>query len=231
MNRIFRHLYASLASLFILLAAASCNLPTKEPIRTGIPHAETATLRRPTRTEKPAPEETPIPTVTPTPLPPPATPTSTITPTATISPTATIDISGWLNIIGTWSGCVSSASAGVPSAALACAGPSGMFATLYVKPTCVIGQWCGNLVTAAFESEYVLLKLTLLGIQGSKVWMHGTSSSPIYASANTDLSIEREGGKVRVTEQAGQQLILILPPGCDQVIQANTTIGCYEHIP
>jgi len=106
----------------------------------------------------------------------------------------------------------------------------GPFSTLYLKSTCVIGQHCGNFVKGAFESEFILLKLTLTGIDGSTIWMHGQASG-MFSWATTDVKIERVGANVRVTEISGSGDVTLLPQGCDPIIQTQTTIGCYEHIP
>jgi hypothetical protein len=125
---------------------------------------------------------------------------------------------------------VDDADPGVPYSALPCTAPTGNFATLWIKPHCVIGEYCGNYVRGRFESEFIRLKLTLLGIQGPLVRMHGESSSPIYASSSTDVAIQREGNRVRVTEKAGDRYILSLLRGCDSVIVENTGMGCFEYL-
>lgn len=51
----------------------------------------------------------------------------------------------------------------------------------------------------------------------------------MFASASTDVEIERVGTDVRIREATGSSFIL--PSGCDLVIDAQTTIGCYEHMP
>ncbi len=152
-------------------------------------------------------------------------------PTATPLPeTATPDLSGWLTVIGTWSGCVDGAEPGVPYYTTACSAPSGNFVTLYIKPNCVIGEYCGDYVKGRFESEYIRLRLTLIGIKVPIVWMHGESSSPIYSSDDTDVAIERGGNRVRITGKAGQKYIHVLRRGCDSVIVENTGIGCFEYL-
>ena len=95
----------------------------------------------------------------------------------------------------------------------------------------MIGQHCGNYVKGAFESEFILLKLTLTGISGSTIYMYGDAGSGMFAWASTDVQIERVGSNVRIIEVAGSGDTVILPPGCDSKIQTQTTIGCYEHVP
>jgi hypothetical protein len=218
----------------ILTACLIAGLACKYSGGTETPIVSTGTATSPVATDAPTeslPAETatttatePAPTATVSPVPPSPTPTP-------IPPTDTLDISGWFNVIGTWSGCAEDPEPGVPYSVVPCSAPSGGFVTLWIKPTCTVGQYCGNYVRAMFESEFIRLKLTLLGIQGPVVRMRGESSSPTYSSSNTDVAIERVGGnRVRIAEKAGNQYIFVLPRGCDQIIQANTTIGCFEYL-
>jgi hypothetical protein len=213
-----------------ILAALACKYPGGMETLTAFtmpstPLAASATPTEPAAVDTATPTEIePIPTTTLTPIPP--------SPTATpIPPTDTLDISGWFNVVGTWSGCADDEEPGVPYATIPCSGPSGRFVTLWIKPTCTIGEYCGNYVKGMFESEYIRLKLTLIGLKGPVVWMHGVSSSPIYSYADTDVAIQREGGsRVRITEKAGDKWIYILRPRCDSVIVESTTIGCFEYL-
>ncbi|MBN2084668.1 MAG: hypothetical protein JW748_05545 [Anaerolineales bacterium] len=214
-----RRLYSVI--IVSILAALSCTFPV------GTETPSTLTVTSPASTESATPtvsaaaptEPGPIHTVAPSP-----TPTQTPVP-----PTPTFDFSGWLAVVGTWSGCVDDPAPGVPYPAAHCTAPSGNFVTLWIKNTCVIGEYCGNYVKARFESEFILLKLTLLGIQGPVVWMHGESSA-MYPDATTDVAIQREGNTVKVTEKAGHREILVLPRGCDSVIVGNTGIGCFDYL-
>jgi hypothetical protein len=86
----------------------------------------------------------------------------------------------------------------------------------------LIGQHCGNYVKGAFESEFIRMKLTLIGIDGSTIWMHADAGSGMFSWASTDVKIERVGANVRVTEIAGSGDIVLLPPGCDSKIQTQT---------
>jgi hypothetical protein len=207
----------------LLLAAIACDLPGGTP--TGSAATKTPTLppavNTPTQTAL-LETATPTPSATLTPL------TPTFTPT--LEPeTATPTLSAWLFVYGTWSGCTDSPQPLVPYYATACAGASGDFATLYLQPHCVVGEYCGNFVKGTFASEYILLKLTLLGIQGSTVWMHGEAGG-VFSWMSTDVTIEREGNAVRIVEKAGQQYIHVLPNGCDPIIKTETAGGCFEHL-
>lgn len=223
MTRSDRCRRAVLVLLALILAAIACGPAGRTP--TGSPAAETPTVRPPTDTSTATlPQDTATPT--------PPSPTLTPSPTMTLSPepeTATPTLTAWLFVSGTWSGCVDNPTPLVPVLAHPCAGASGNFVTLYLKAHCVIGEYCGNYVLARFESEFILLKLTLLGIQGSVVWMHG-EAHPMYSYATTDLTIERAGANVRVEEKGGGQYIHVLPGGCDQVIKDETTVGCSENL-
>ncbi|MBN1438799.1 MAG: hypothetical protein JW929_05245 [Anaerolineales bacterium] len=207
----------------LFLAALACgpqaSLTPGELARTTTPHSaeETPIATSPAATAT----FTPLtPTVTATAVPP------TETPTLTSSPT----LSPWLFVYGTWSGCTDDPQPNVPYQAHPCDDAWGDFVTLYLKPHCVIGEHCGNFVKGTFASEFILLKLTLIGIQGSVVWMHGEAPG-MYSWATTDVTIERAGNDIRIEEQGGQEYIFNLPPGCDPIINSETSIGCYEHIP
>ncbi|MFN2299922.1 MAG: hypothetical protein ACK2UB_13835 [Anaerolineales bacterium] len=215
-----RFLIVLLASI---LAAIACG-PVGTP--TGHPAVETPTLPQTTNTPTEPPvtgTEIPLPSLTFTPVP----------PTATPSPepeTATPTLTAWLFVNGTWSGCVDAPTPLVPYTAYPCTVPSGNFVTLYLKAHCVIGEYCGNYVKGRFESEFILLKLTLLGIQGQTVWMHGEAGSGMFSWATTDVTIERVGNMVKIAEQAAQQYIHVLPKGCDPVIQSGCGAGCFEYL-
>ena len=201
----------------LLLAALACDFPGSTPTPPEAPASATDSPVPPTPTETVAAA-----TKTSTPSPP--TPTDTLAP-----PSATSTTSPWVFVSGTWSGCVTSS--GPPTTTGPCSSALGPFVTLYLLPNCVIGQHCGNYVKGAFESEFILLKLTLIGIDGSTIWMHGDAGSGMFAWASTDVKIERVGSNVRITEIAGAGDIVLLPPGCDPIIHNQTTIGCYEHVP
>jgi hypothetical protein len=205
--------------MIFILTALACDFPTGTATPEK-PAPDTATPTKkivaPTDTETHAP-----PTETSTLAPPTA--TDTLAP-----PSATSTTSPWVFVSGTWSGCVTSS--GPPTVTGPCTSALGPFSTLYLQPTCLVGQHCGNFVKGAFESEFILLKLTLTGISGSTIYMHGQASG-MFSWATTDVKIERVGANVRVTEVAGSGDVTILPQGCDPIIQSQTTIGCYEHVP
>jgi hypothetical protein len=201
----------------LLLAALACEFPGSTPAPAEPEASDTPSPNTATPTETFA-----APTDTATLAPP--TPTDTLAP-----PSATSTTSPWVFVSGTWSGCV--ISSGPPTTTGPCASALGPFVTLYLQPTCVIGQHCGNYVKGAFESEFILLKLTLIGIDGSTIWMHADAGSGMFASSSTDVKIERVGSNVRITEVAGSGDIILLPPGCDPKIKTQTSIGCYEHVP
>ena len=107
----------------------------------------------------------------------------------------------------------------------------GGFVTLYLKPQCVVGGYCGNFVKGAFASGYIPFKLTLLGIQGSTIQLYAEAQGSMYSGDSTVVTIERQGLNLRIVEKDGQRFILTIPRGCDMVIQENTSIGCWEHVP
>jgi hypothetical protein len=137
--------------------------------------------------------------------------------------------SPWETIAGTWSGCVTSS--GTPSQVEACTEARGAFTTLYLLPDCEIGELCGTYVKAAFDSEFLLLKLTLTDIDGPVVLMYAEIEGEMHPDASTDVRIDRQGSNVRIIEVAGYQSGFVLPPGCDPVIEEQTSIGCFEHLP
>lgn len=206
-----------IATFVLLLTALACEFPGSTPAPAEPEASDTPSLNTATATETlTAPTETST-------LAPP-TPTDTLAP-----PSATSTTSPWVFVSGTWSGCVTSS--GPPTITGPCSSALGPFNTLYLQPTCVIDKHCGNYVKGAFESEFILLKLTLKGINDSTIWMHGDAGSGMFAWATTDVKIERVGANVRVTEVAGAGDVVILPQGCDPIIKTQTTIGCYEHVP
>ncbi len=203
--------------IVLILAVLACEFPGSTPTPDAPKASDTPAPNTATATDTVAAA-----TKTETPKPP--TPTHTLAP-----PSATPTTSPWVFVSGTWSGCV--ISSGPPTTTGPCSSALGPFVTLYLQPTCVIGQHCGNYVKGAFESEFILLKLSLIGINGSTIWMHAEAVSGMFSWASTDVKIERVGANVRITEVAGSGDIVLLPPGCDSKIQTQTTIGCYEHVP
>jgi len=204
-NRVSRR--TIIAPFVLLLAALACEFPggTATPNKPVVSDTPSLTTASPTETLT-APTETAT-------LAPP-TPTDTLAPLSAMSTT-----SPWVFVSGTWSGCVTSS--GTPTTTGPCTSAMGPFNTLYLQSTCVIGQHCGNYVKGAFESEFILLRLTLIGIDGSTIWMHGDAGSGMFAWASTDVKIKRVGGNVRVTEISGSGDVSLLPPGCDPIIKTK----------
>ncbi|NIS80762.1 MAG: hypothetical protein GTO14_11260 [Anaerolineales bacterium] len=146
-----------------------------------------------------------------------------------IPPTPTQKPSPWERVSGTWSGCLTSFPPSSPDTLTACTDPRGSFITLYMLPTCAVGEHCGNYVKGAFESEFILLKLTLLEFEGDKIKMYGDAGTGMFEWASTDVEIERVGAEVLISEATGESYFL--PSGCDPIIDQQTTIGCYEYLP
>lgn len=193
------------ATLFValLLTALACGFPDSEP-----------------------PDSTPILTLPPETLLPKPPSTESPSPSPPITkPTAAV----WSKVSGTWSGCPPAISSGLPTIVAACTQPIGPFLTLYLLPSCEVGELCGNYIKAAFDSEFIRLQLTLLEIDGSVVRMYGDAGSDMFAWASTEVEIELAGDDVLIHEAAGESYVL--PPGCDAVIASNATIGCFEHVP
>jgi hypothetical protein len=211
--------------IFLPLLFLTACAPSAMKIQQALAQTQAAWTPVPSQTAYPTytmlPSQTAYPTYTPVIM----TPTPTIPP---IIPTATVD--AWPMISGTWSGCVVSPQAELPFYATACSDPIGGFVTLFLQPQCVVGEYCGNYIKGAFASEYIPMQLTLLGIEGATIRMHADAGE-MYSETSTDVKFEREGGSLRMVEQAGQKYIFVLPPGCDPFILGNTSIGCWEHIP
>jgi hypothetical protein len=127
----------------------------------------------------------------------------------------------WSNLSGTWSACVSSATAP------ACDEARGPFVTVYLEPTCEVGQACGSYVNGAFESEFVLYRLTLLELADPIARM--SAESDFRSDLNTTVEITRVGRDLQLTPASGGSYRLARI--CDPVIVANTTIGCSEYVP
>jgi hypothetical protein len=210
--------------LLSLLFLTAC-VPSDVKIQQALAQTQAAWTPVPSQTAYPTytmlPSQTAYPTYTPVIL----TPTRTIPP---ITPTPTVE--AWPLVSGTWSGCTAAPQAELPYYATACTDPIGGFVTLYLQPQCVVGEFCGNYIKAAFASEYIQSQLTLLGIEGAAVRMHADAGE-MYPESSTDVTLERAGDNLRIIEKTGQQFIFVLPLGCDPVILANTSIGCSEHIP
>ena len=111
----------------------------------------------------------------------------------------------------------------------ACGQPRGNFITLYLLPSCSPGGICGSYVKGTFESEYILLHLTLEQFQDGKVQMRAEAAADMFSWATTDVVLERTGDALKIAEVAGESYLL--PAGCDQVIDLNVTIQCHEHVP
>lgn len=162
--------------------------------------------------------------VPPTPEPPTPEPPTAMPPTT--APTATPD--PWLTVAGTWSGCLPGSPGGLVTLD-ACSQPRGSFITLYLLSSCSPGEICGSYVKGTFDSEYILLHLSLEQTQGSQVQMHAEAASDMFSWATTEVVLERTGNALQIAEDAGESYLL--PAGCDPVIDLNVTIQCHEHVP
>lgn len=157
----------------------------------------------------------------------PSSPTETSEPTEP-TPTVTPTESVWETISGTWSGCLVSNPSPDLNDLSPCTEPVGNFVTLYLLPVCDQGEICGNYIKGTFDSEYILLKLTLNEIRGAQVLMYGDAGTGMFSWASTDLTIERSGGELTLIEASGEGYVLL--PSCDPVIQQNVSAGCFEQI-
>jgi hypothetical protein len=170
----------------------------------------------------------PLPTSEPSPL-----PTSTTAPPIEPPPEGTEPPqteSTWDGISGMWSGCPQTAGADVFAEActLEPGGyPLGNFLTMFLLPTCSVGEMCGSYVKGRFDSEFILYHLTLIEIQGDKVIMFGDAGGGMFEGMNMDVEIERVGPNLRVADTFGESYIL--PPGCDTVI--DTAFQCWDTVP
>ncbi len=136
----------------------------------------------------------------------------------------------WEGISGMWSGCPTTAGADVFAGActLQPGGyPLGNFLTMFLLPSCSVGEMCGSYVKGRFDSEFILYHLTLIEIQGSKVIMFGDAGGGMFEGMNMDVEIERVGPNLRVADTFGESYIL--PPGCDPVI--DTAFQCWDTVP
>ncbi len=129
-----------------------------------------------------------------------------------------------------WSGCPTTAGADVFAGActLQPGGyPLGNFLTMFLLPSCSVGEMCGSYVKGRFDSEFILYHLTLIEIQGSKVIMFGDAGGGMFEGMDMDVEIERVGPNLRVADTFGESYIL--PPGCDPVI--DTAFQCWDTVP
>ena len=75
----------------------------------------------------------------------------------------------------------------------ACGQPRGDFITLYLLPACTLGEICGSYVKGMFESEFILLHLTLEQIKGGKAQMQAVPAADMFSWAETHVLLERAG--------------------------------------
>jgi len=188
-----RALFLSLATV-VLLAVACLN--------NGTPTDEAQPPSRPTQTTAPA------------------RPTTT---TAPVRPTTDPNIAIYNTISGMWSGCPADAGGGLfldicPTGRGFVTGP---FITLYLPPTCSIGQACGVYIKGAFESEFIPFELTLQGFVQGRAQFYADPGSGMYAGLDRTVYLSVVGGQLNVEESTGETYLL--SPGCNPVIDANFT--------
>jgi hypothetical protein len=129
-----------------------------------------------------------------------------------------------------WSGCPQTAGAGIfaePCALQPGGYPLGNFLTMYLLPTCSIGDMCGSYVKGRFDSEFILFHLTLVDIIGDTVYMYGEPSAEMFAGMEMDVEISRAGPNLSVVESNGESYTI--PPGCDPVI--SDAFRCWDTVP
>jgi hypothetical protein len=199
-SRTKRHaMLLSLAAVVIL--AVAC-------INGGTPTDEAAPPSRPTQTTAPA------------------RPTAT---TAAVRPTTDPGMAIYNTISGMWSGCPADAGGGLfldicPTGRDFVTGP---FITLYLPPTCNIGEGCGVYIKGAFESEFIPFELTLQGFVQGRAEFYADPGSGMYAGLDRTIYLSVSGGQLTVEETTGETYIL--SPGCNQVINDNFT--CMTSMP
>lgn len=186
----------------LLLALATVVLLAVACINGGTPTDEAQPPSRPTQTTAPA------------------RPTST---TAPVRPTTDPDIAIYNTIDGMWSGCPADAGGGLfldicPEGRGLATGP---FITLYLPPTCSIGEACGVYIKGAFQSEFIPFELTLEGFVQGRAQFYADSGTGMYAGLSRTLYLSVIGGQLNVEESTGETYLL--SPGCNPVINANFT--------
>jgi hypothetical protein len=188
-----RALLLALTTLVLLVVACiNGDTPTDEP---ELPS-------RPTRTTAPA-----RPTVT----------------TAPVRPTTDPNLVLYNNVSGLWSGCPADAGGGLfldicPEGRGLATGP---FITLYLPPTCSIGQACGVYIKGAFQSEFIPFELTLQGFVQGRAEFYADPGGGMYAGLDRTIYLSVIGGQLEVIESTGETYML--SPGCNPVINANFT--------
>lgn len=209
----------SVSLLLIFIATISCGLP--EAIRQATEPSEVPESLSTSPTPLPPTNTFLPPTDTSIPVPPSETPTpepQTASPTPTISP--------WIFLSGMWSGCLEGTPPSSYTILKQCSGPTGNFVTLYLTPTCLIGNVCGTYVKGRFESEAITFKLEFQGIQGSVIYMYADAGSGMFSWASTNIEIEMVGANPVLREAAGEGYTFL--GGCDPVIANNVTWGCKQ---
>ena len=174
-------------------------------------------------------------------LPLPATPPPSGPPTNTLPPggeppTVTTDPGPpptpavWDEISGMWSGCPPTADADVfaePCSHEPGGYPLGNFLTMYLLPSCSVGEMCGSYVKGRFDSEFILYHLTLLDIVGDTAYFFGDPGEGMFEGMEMDVEISRVGPNLYVADTFGESYII--PPGCDPII--DSAFRCWDTVP
>lgn len=173
--------------------------------------------------------DTPTPSSQPIPPGPPAETTDAPPEPPTAAPPVDPGSGIWNNINGMWSGCPADAGAGLfldicPTDQTF---PVGPFITLYLPPSCNVGEACGVYIKGAFSSEFIPFELTLEGYIQGRAQFHADSGTGMYEGLDRTLYIDLRQGQLNVEESTGETYML--SPGCNPVI--SDAFGCLDTMP
>ena len=148
----------------------------------------------------------------------PAEPTGTPHAPPNAEPTVDPDIGIWNSIEGMWSGCPADTGGGLfldicPTDQDF---PLGPFITLYLPPSCNVGEACGVYIKGYFSSEFVAFELTLEGYIQGRAQFYADSGTGMYEGLDRTLYIDVRGDQLNVEESAGESYLL--SPGCNPLI-------------
>ena len=204
-----RKIMITIATVALLVITCSCNGSSPEGTQPASQPTQTSPAQ-PTHTSPAQPTRTP-------PAPP--------NPEPTTDPNAGI----WNTIKGMWSGCPADVGGGqfLDICPTGQDFPIGPFITLYLPPSCNIGEACGVYVKGAFSSEFIAFELTLEGYIQGRAQFYADSGTGMYEGLDRTLYISLLGGQLSIEESLGENYLL--SPGCNPLILDE--FGCMDMMP
>jgi hypothetical protein len=141
-------------------------------------------------------------------------------------PTIDSGLGIWNVINGMWSGCPADAGGGL-FLDICPTSPQGPFLTLYLPPSCNVGQTCGVYIKGTFSSEFISFELTLERYIQGRAQFYADSGTGMYEGLDRTLYIDLRDGQLNIEETTGESYLL--SPGCNPLIGDN--FGCLHTMP